>query len=44
MNTTITISNELWKNLNKLRTEPGDTFDIIIKRLIKELKVIKDAK
>jgi len=35
--TSIGISFKLWKKLNKLRTEPGDDFDSIILKLIKNI-------
>ena len=38
--TTIAISNEVWKALNKLKTARERSFEDVIKRLINEVKQI----
>lgn len=42
MKTNIAVDNDLWKELNKLREEPSDTFNEIIWRLIKKNKRVME--
>lgn len=34
--TTITVSKETWRDLNKRRIDPSDTFDDVVARLLEE--------
>lgn len=40
MKTNIAVESNLWKELNKLRQEPSDTFNEIIWRLLKANKKV----